>query len=188
MYEVEQKHRVPDLRILEERLAERGVEIGHAVAQADRYFAHPSRDFSQTDEALRVRTVGDKSFVTFKGPKLDTTTKTRREIELPLDAGDRDGAKFGELLAALGFKPVAVVKKKRRTFHLEAGGKHVEGALDDVEHVGAYVELELMADDAGMGEAKRIVSLLAAELDLGPTERRSYLEMMLENLAKLAAN
>jgi adenylate cyclase class 2 len=187
-YEVEQKHRVPDLRVLEERLAERGVEIGHAVVQADRYFAHPSRDFSQTDEALRIRTVDDKSFVTFKGPKFDTTTKTRREVELPLESGDPHGTKFAELLELLGFKSVAVVKKKRRTFHLDAGGKHVEGALDDVEHVGTYVELELMADDAGMGEAKRIVSSLSAELDLGPTERRSYLEMMLENVAKLAAN
>src|SRR6201995_5245701 len=112
-FEVEQKHLVPDMRVLEERLAERGVEIGHAIEQVDRYFAHPSRDFSQTDEALRIRTVGDNSFVTFKGPKLDTTTKTRHEIELPLDAGDRDGAKFGELLSALGFKPVAVVKKQR---------------------------------------------------------------------------
>lgn len=187
-FEVEQKHRVPDLRVLEERLAERGVEIGPAVVQADRYFAHPSRDFSQTDEALRIRTAGDRNFVTFKGPKLDTTTKTRHEIELPLDVSDRDGAKFGELLAVLGFKPVAVVKKKRRAFHLEAGGKHIEEALDDVEHVGTYVELELMADEAGMGEAKHIVSSLAAELDLGSSERRSYLELMLENLAKLAAN
>ena len=44
----------------------------------------PCRDFAQTDEALRIRTVGDTSFVTYKGPKLDATTKTRRELELPL--------------------------------------------------------------------------------------------------------
>ena len=65
---------------------------------------------------------------------------------------------------------------------------HVEGALDDVDGVGTYVELELMADEPGLDEAKRVVSTLAAELDLGPTERRSYLEMMLENIAKLVSN
>src|SRR5690349_9367631 len=182
-FEVEQKHRVPDLRVLEERLAERGVEIGHTVVQADRYFAHPSRDFSQTDEALRIRTVSDKSFVTFKGPKLDTTTKTRREIELPLDANDARGKKFAELLESLGFKPVAVVRKRRRRFEVEFNGKRVEGALDDVDGVGEFVELELLADDAGMEESKRTVSKLADELQLGSVERRSYLEMLLENVA-----
>jgi adenylate cyclase class 2 len=188
MYEVEQKHRVDDERSLLERLAERGVEIGPPVQQLDRYFAHPSRDFSQTDEALRIRTVGDKSFVTYKGPKLDKTTKTRREIELPLDAGDADGTKFGELLHELGFRQVAVVRKKRRSFHLSEGGRRVEGALDTVERVGEYAELELISDQSGLDEAKRIIASLASELELGPIERRSYLEMLLENIAKLASN
>jgi adenylate cyclase class 2 len=188
MYEVEQKHFVPDERVLFERLAERGVQVGPPVEQADRYFAHPCRDFSQTDEALRIRTVGDKSFVTFKGPKLDTTTKTRRELELPLDASDAGGVLFGELLESLGFRPVAVVRKRRRTFEINSGGHRVEGALDEVEHVGMYAELELMADEDGLDEAKRIISQLASELELGPSERRSYLEMVLENIAKLAAN
>jgi adenylate cyclase class 2 len=179
MFEVEQKHRVEDESRLVERLAERGVELRAAVEQVDRYFAHPCRDFAKTDEALRIRTVGDKSFVTFKGPKLDTTTKTRREIELPLDASDAGGTQFTELLESLGFKPVATVRKRRRKFDVESNGRHVEGALDDVDGVGEFVELELLADDAGMEEAKRTVSKLADELKLGPTERRSYLEMLL---------
>ncbi len=127
MYEVEQKHSVPDVRSLEERLAERGIVVGPPVEQADRYFAHPCRDFSQTDEALRIRTVGDKSFVTFKGPKLDAATKTRRELELPLDASDADGLQLTELLQALGFRPVDVVRKRRRSFSLDACGRRVEG-------------------------------------------------------------
>jgi adenylate cyclase, class 2 len=188
MYEVEQKHLVPDVRELEERLAERGVEIGPVIAQSDRYFAHPCRDFSQTDEALRIRTVGDKSFVTFKGPKLDTTTKTRRELELPLDGSDADGSQFAELLELLGFKPVAVVRKRRRKFEIKSHGRQIEGALDDVDHVGTYAALELIADEHQLDETMRIVSKLAAELDLGPSERRSYLETMLENIAKLATN
>src|SRR5690349_19275289 len=118
MYEVEQKHRVEDGARLEERLAERGVELGEAVEQADQYYAHPCRDFGETDEALRIRTVGDKSVVTFKAPKLDTPTKTRRRIEWPLDTNDARGKKFAELLESLVFKPVAVVRKRRRTFEV----------------------------------------------------------------------
>jgi len=187
-FEVEQKHRVPDFRTLEERLAERGAQIGPPVLQVDHYFAHPSRDFAQTDEALRIRTVGERSYVTYKGPKVDKTTKTRREIELPLDASDVGGANFAELLKSLGFRPVIVVHKRRRTFHIEAAGRQVEGALDEVDGLGMFSELELQADESGLDEAKRIVSTLATELDLGPGERRSYLELMLEKLGKLVSN
>ncbi len=69
--------------------------------------------------------------------------------------------------------------------HVAAGSKE---ALDEVDGVGTYVELELMADESGLDEAKRVISTLATELGLGSSERRSYLEMMLENIAKLVAN
>jgi adenylate cyclase, class 2 len=179
-YEVEQKHRLPDLRTLVAQLEQRGASLGAETVQLDQYFAHPCRNFAKTDEALRIRTVGDKSYVTYKGPKLDTATKTRRELELPLDSNDGDGSRFAELLGALGFKPVAVVRKRRRSFRIRYDELDVEGALDEVDQLGAFVELELPADDTILDEAKRVISTLATELDLGPSERRSYLEMLLE--------
>jgi adenylate cyclase class 2 len=178
-FEVEQKHRVADVVRLTERLAERGSSLEAAIVQSDRYFAHPARDFAKSDEALRIRTVGDESFVTYKGPKIDATSKTRRELEFPLSAGDRDGAKFAQLLAALGFTPVATVRKRRRPFMVNFEGRHMEGALDEVDGVGTFAELELMADDDALEQAKLAVAALAIELDLGPQERRSYLEMLL---------
>ena len=177
-FEVEQKHRVDDLAALEARLAALGVKRGDEIEQADQYFAHPCRDFATTDEALRIRAVGDESFVTYKGPKLDATTKTRREIELPL----ADGRQFSELLAALGFMPVAVVRKTRRPFLLDRDGQQVHGAIDEVGRLGTFVELELSVDEAGMDAAKRIIAGVAAELQLGSSERRSYLELLLEGI------
>jgi adenylate cyclase class 2 len=179
-YEVEQKHRVQDVAALVARLAQRGVELDPAVGQSDQYFAHPARDFVKTDEALRIRTSGGRSFVTYKGPKLDVVTKTRRELELPLDEQDADGTQFAELLVALGFRPVATVRKRRRRFCLDHAGRQVEGALDEVDGVGTFIELELIADDASVEASKQVIRELAAELDLGPTERRSYLGMLLE--------
>jgi adenylate cyclase class 2 len=178
-FEVEQKHRVDDVAAFVIRLGGRGVVTDPPVVQVDQYFAHPARDFARTDEALRIRTVGGESFVTYKGPKLDNTTKTRREIELPLDAADSDGARFGELLSALGFRPVATVRKQRRSFELRTDHDAVQGALDEVDGLGTFVELELMADDAGIDAAGRAIGKLANELDLGPSERRSYLELLL---------
>jgi adenylate cyclase, class 2 len=180
-YEVEQKHRVDDEATLLAKLAERGVTLEAAIEQSDQYFAHPARNFAQTDEALRIRTVGGSSFVTYKGPKVDAATKTRRELELPLHPDDPDGSQFSNVLKALDFTPVATVRKRRRTFHIDVQGQRVEGALDDVDGVGTFVELELGADDSQMAAAQAIIRQLADELQLGPSERRSYLEMLLAN-------
>jgi adenylate cyclase class 2 len=179
-YEVEQKHRVSDVGALVKRLTDHGARFGETIQQSDQYFAHPCRDFAKTDEALRIRTVGNASFVTYKGPKLDTTTKTRHEIELPLSSSDADGSQFAELLAALGFRPVATVRKHRRKFELRVAEQSVEGALDEVDGLGSYVELELIADAASLGTAKRTITQLGSDLNLGPSERRSYLELLLE--------
>jgi adenylate cyclase class 2 len=177
--EVEQKHAVADMAAMVRRLAERGVAVGPPVVQSDQYFAHPARDFAETDEALRIRTVGGTSFVTYKGPKLDAVTKTRRELELPLAASDPDGAKFAALLAAIGFTPVATVRKSRREFHITHDGREVVGALDTVDGAGTFVELELSADEASLDACRSVITALAEQLELGPSERRSYLELLL---------
>ena len=77
-YEVELKFPVADLGAIEARLVELGTRFDEAVTQVDRYFAHPARDFARTDEALRIRQVGNACYVTYKGPKVDAATKTRR--------------------------------------------------------------------------------------------------------------
>ena len=99
--EVEQKFAVDDHREIQRRLEQLGAHEAGGVEQVDRYFNHPARDFAQTDEALRLRRVGEANFVTYKGPKLDAATKTRREIELPLGDGANHAAEFVELLAAV---------------------------------------------------------------------------------------
>jgi adenylate cyclase class 2 len=80
---------------------------------------------------------------------------------------------------ALWATNVSSPTKARQKFHITHDGCDVEGALDDVDGVGTYVELELMADDADLESAKIVISSLAAELQLGPSERRSYLELLL---------
>jgi adenylate cyclase class 2 len=182
-YEVEQKHRVIDKPALIARLRERGCSLEEPIQQSDQYFAHPCRDFAATDEALRIRVVGDESFVTYKGPKLDKTTKTRREIELPLDPADHDGSQFASLLTALGFAPVAAVRKRRSAFRILIDDHKVNGALDDLDGLGSFVELELQANDDTLDAAKQAIAKLASELNLGPSERRSYLNLLLEKNA-----
>jgi adenylate cyclase class 2 len=177
-FEVEQKHRVADPDAVLRTLAEHGATLGAAIEQADTYFAHPCRDFAQTDEALRIRVVGGECLVTYKGPKLDATTKTRREIELPITGNERD---WTELFTSLGFQPVSVVRKTRKAFEISHEGKVVHGAWDEVAGVGTFVELELSAAQVSLDSARSTIISIANELLLGPSERRSYLEMLLEH-------
>lgn len=178
-YEVEQKFRVAGHAAVADRLTALGAVAAGEQAQNDLYFAHPARDFARTDEALRIRSVGERNFVTYKGPKVDTTTKTRRELELPLAAGAAGRQQFAELLEALGFRRVAEVRKRRALYALGYQNRSVEVALDDVDGVGTFVELELSADEAGLAAARECLAALAAELGLSQPERRSYLELLL---------
>lgn len=84
MYEVEQKYPLADVPAVEAALARLGATWHRTAAQVDRYFNHPSRDFAVTDEALRLRRTDDTLAITWKGPRLDATAKTRRELELML--------------------------------------------------------------------------------------------------------
>ena len=81
-YEVEVKYRLVDHAQLRERLESRGACREPAVVQADIYLSHPSRDFRLTNEAFRIRRIGDENRITYKGPRRSGPTKTREEIEI----------------------------------------------------------------------------------------------------------
>jgi adenylate cyclase class 2 len=180
-FEVEQKFRVDDLFVIETRLRALGASINREVRQIDRYYRHPARDFAATDEALRIRSIGDENFVTYKGPKIDAETKTRREIEFALPTGAAGFRAMNELLEALSFLPVASVCKTRRIWHVDWQGDAIEVALDRVDHVGDFVELEFAVEEHHIPLAKTALLWLAEKLGLTAVERRSYLELLLEN-------
>jgi adenylate cyclase class 2 len=175
MLEVEQKFRVADHAEVIARLKQLGATAHGEIEQRDTYYAHPARDFAKTDEALRIRCVGEKSFITYKGPKLDATTKTRREIELPIASPEE----FAELLTALGFAVVAEVAKRRQIMRVEGPPFGVEVALDKINGLGSFVELEVAAEMADLDAARDQIAQLAIELGLTDNERRSYLELLL---------
>ncbi len=178
-YEVEQKFPICDLAAIEVQLTALGASSGEAVEQVDCYYAHPARDYAATDEALRIRSVGEDNWITYKGPKIDPATKTRREIELSIAAGEAGATQWGGLLSSLGFVPAGEVRKRRRPLALSWKGWQFEAALDVVERLGTFLELETSADDAGLDDAREALASLSGQLGLTAVERRSYLEMLL---------
>jgi adenylate cyclase, class 2 len=180
--EIEQKYRVADLAPIEAALHQLGATITDAVTQVDCYYAHPQRDFAQTDEAFRIRAVGPKNYLTYKGPKLDATTKTRVEHEVAVADGPDALAACGEILRNLGFTPASIVRKSRRACTLDRDSFTVEIALDEVRKLGTFVELEIgVTDESTADAAKAALAKLAAELNLTDVERQSYLELVIAN-------
>ncbi len=175
--EVEQKFRVTDHAAVREQLLTLGAEARGVDEQWDEYLRHPGRDFTVTGEALRLRRVNGQPFITYKGPKQSHAVKTRRELEFPLGIA---GERLPELLEALGFQSVAQVSKHRERFHLTHDGMDVEVALDVVDRVGRFVEVEVVAEEEAIENAQRAVLTLAQELGLTELEPRSYLRMLLE--------
>lgn len=178
-FEVELKFPLAAGTRMAEKLQSIGARFAGKAWQDDLYFQHPQRDFRQTDEALRLRRDGDETCVTYKGPKVDGISKTRHEIEISLGSPE-DLASFAALFAALGFIESAHVHKSRHRFHLERKGRAIEIALDEVEGLGQYLELECKAARAQIAATRGVLVELAGELGLTASEQRSYLELLAE--------
>jgi adenylate cyclase class 2 len=172
MLEIELKVEVPSLGPVRERLTEKGAEFTGKDHEHDIYYNAPHRDFGTTDEALRVRYYSDHTLLTYKGKKLkEFGLKAREELNTTIESGEI----FEQILARLGFTKTAEVNKWRENYTLGDAAF----ALDTVEHLGTFVEIEIMAEENGDGaEAK--ISALAKEMGIsGEPILASYLELVL---------
>jgi adenylate cyclase class 2 len=177
--EIEQKFAVADRAKIRQTMESLGATFEAPVNQIDLYFRHPTRDFAKTDEALRLRQVGTENCITYKGPKIDSETKTRRELELPLEGGKDSLDSWTELLEVLGFVQVRDVRKTRVPGKIIWEGSEIGLALDEVTELGIYLELEVLADEGEFQSSKRKLLSLAQKLGLEHPERRGYLDLLL---------
>lgn len=179
MIEVEVKAKISSFEEMEKRLDEIGARKTKKEFQEDIYFNSPVVDFAQTDEALRIRTTRENDntniFITYKGPKIDASSKTRKEIEM----GIEDAEKCSDIFEEIGFKKVRAVRKNRQYYEYE----NFEISLDDIEGLDPYMEIEIgLADGEDYSDAQNKIFELFEKLGITDGfERTSYLEL-LENL------
>jgi len=175
MIEVEVKARLKDPKRVERSIIALGASPIVIEAQADTYYIAPDRDFSKTDEALRIRVQDNKCFLTYKGPKMDKISKTRKEYEIEVNDADC----MGNILSSLRFTPVAIIVKKRKKYRL---GDFII-SLDEVRNLGDFIEAEVSIRDSNSHEEKvESIFKLFEKLGIRRDEsiRTSYLEMILE--------
>jgi adenylate cyclase class 2 len=182
--EIEAKAYAKNLDEIERMIRKIGAKHTWEGEQIDTYYNHPMRDFSKTDEALRIREVEDKVFLTYKGPKIDSITKTREEIKVQVQVS----SSISKILIKLGFKEVFRVKKHRKKFLLD----DFKICLDSVEKLGDFVEIEASVSSEvsqeKVSEIRDNIIKTMEEWGLLELERLSYLELLLNKSKRILAN
>lgn len=175
MIEVEVKAEINSFKEMETRLKKLGAKKSKKEIQEDIYFASPIVDFAETDEALRIRSTNNNTFITYKGPKLNDKAKTRKEVEMTIESAK----KAKDIFEEIGFREVRSVKKNRQYYTY----KNFEISLDDVEGLRPYMEIEIaLEDNNNYSDAQDEIFKLFEKLGITDGfERTSYLEL-LENL------
>lgn len=188
MIEVEIKIKIDNPEEIIQKLETNGFKRSNTVRETDIYFNGNDHDFRKSDEALRIRKtesldgsiiVADGNpddtvaTITYKGRKLDDVSMTRPEVETVVQDFDT----MYEILVNLGFRPVKPVIKKRTYYFSD----NMTALIDDVEGLGDFLELEIMADN----ESERKVALKIIQeqlvklgLEMEQTTTISYLSML----------
>lgn len=176
MLEIEVKVNLKDPKQIERSIIELGAVPVGIENHVDTYYSAPYRDFSKTDEAVRIRVLNNKYFLTYKGPKLDSISKTRKEFEVQIDDADN----MGIILSSLDFVPVTTIVKKRKKYRL--GNFSID--LDEVKNLGNFMEIEINSRNSNDYEEK-IESIFKFLDKLGisrkETIRKSYMELLMGN-------
>ena len=182
MIEIEVKLKITDLAVLEKKLLEQGYKLIETLRETDTYFDGGINGIKKSGQALRVRrtfncvTGKEQSAITFKGEKIDTVSMARLELETAVENGEVTE----RILCALGFYPVQPIVVKIRKI-LRNGD--ICACLDDVQELGTFLELEIMAEseEARPAALERIAGILNnIGYTMDDTTRMSYLSQLQE--------
>jgi adenylate cyclase class 2 len=144
--EIEVKYRVANLAALEVALQARGLVFSPPVYQDDQAYAQDGWHYGMSKLGVafaRLRTQGGRHLFTLKRP----TDNEQACLEFETGVADRD--QMHEAIQHMGFYPTVRIVKTRRTARLA----ELSLCLDEVEHVGTFLEVEKVIPLGQSGEA-----------------------------------
>lgn len=156
MREIEVKYHLADLEAALTALKARGVELSEPMYQEDQAYAPIGWHFGDGKlgvSFVRLRTVNNRHYFALKQPGENAQACLEYETEV----ADRE-AMHGAIVR-MGYYPTVRVAKTR---HLAALG-HCSLCVDDLEGVGAFLELERLVPDDMAADA--VQAELAALVD-----------------------
>jgi len=196
MIEVEIKVKISDPNLMRKKFEENNGIYKLSLNHEDTYFNMPKglRDFRQTDEALRLRKSieffkNDVSkaqkinyYITYKGKKIDKTTKTREEIEIKISEIED----MKNLLKFLGFREVFTVVKRRELYDFMFNDTRIQALIDYIPILEQhFVEVELITESfENVDRSREMLFQFLENLGIKKQEsiRRSYLELISDKL------
>jgi adenylate cyclase class 2 len=134
--EIEIKLRIPSAPSMRETLLRNGYTVLHPrEREINLVFDSPAIRLIEHGQLLRLRRIGARTLLTYKGPAENAKHKSREEIEFTLD----DGQALESVLGRLGFSPVFRYEKFRTEFTRPG----MDGIVTvDETPIGDYIELE----------------------------------------------
>ena len=139
--EIEVKARVADLRELTMKLESMGISLSEPMIQNDETFVDENygdyAQFQPGKNVLRIRESNGKFIFTLKQSQRNELDCEERETEIA------EPKEFREALLLMGYSSMVEIHKVRR----KAKYKDYEICLDDVEGLGAFVEVEKITED-----------------------------------------
>ncbi len=196
MIEVEIKVKISNPELMRKQFKEYNGIYKLSLVHEDTYFNMPKglRDFKKTDEALRLRksiefNKNNKEknqkvayFLTYKGKKIDDTTKTREELEIKIENLD----KMRELLKNLGFKEIFTIKKDRELYEFIFNNFHIDALIDYIPILNQhFIEVEFLSETQNNLEStKNKLFEFLGHFGISQQEsiRESYLELIAKKL------
>ena len=196
MIEIEIKVKISDPNLIRKKFDNIKGVYKLSLHHEDYYFNMPKglRDFKQTDEALRLRksiefnrdnkTMAQKInyFMTYKGKRIDTTTKTREEIEVKI----YEIEDMKNLLKLLGFREVFTVVKERELYEFKFKKTKIEALIDYIPILKQhFIEVELITESyEDVDENKELLFQFLENFGIKKQESviMSYLELIANKL------
>lgn len=151
------------------------------MKEIDIYYNGPNKNYFESGEALRIRTSENlnspqnKSYLTYKGEKLDNLSNTRIEHEVEID----NFKTMESIFAILGFIKLFDVEKQRDYYEKD----NIHACVDYVKNLGYFMELEkIISTESEKNAALVEIFLLLSNLNLSNDrlEGKSYAQLLFE--------
>jgi len=179
--EIEVKAKLRDRAAVVKKLAALGCVFSDIKTQDDMVWVEKTGsldDFLSNKVFLRIRVQnGEKVIMTAKSPKAKQGDESliKKEHEVMVDSAEE----ARNILSMLGLKEAVRVVKKRQTAHCDG----YEICMDDIEGLGAFIELEKIAEENDVAKIQDEMSIFLKKLGVSSEDRirKGYDILMLES-------
>lgn len=175
MREIELKFKVDNLEEIITFLKDNNCSVSEINYQNDTIYVQSLDHVESTEGSIWLRVRKNNERVELNYKKQSVKKMESEEIEFGVDSYE----KANDFLKALGYKEWVQVNKKRRFTKY----KEYNICIDEVERLGSFVEIEVLADKNDSRDYEEALVNVAKEIGINPENRiNSHYDTMISEL------